>query len=207
MIRRRETADRYFSVYLGYPVSQVKPGEVVPVSCKRRLKPEVGWGYAVALWVQIFRGRAVISVRPDLFGALKRMLTERPTPRQLLTVQWRKKMSSLVGSEKAGGLSHVLYCEPGHLRSFRILGCRRLRMSDVDRYLKMSFKLTQTANPSVWQGILNETSRKASPSGFLKRGNWHPPPKLLPSVPCKMLLRRWAWILFRGIRAEAMVKP
>jgi len=149
MIGGRETVDRYFSVYLGYPVSQVKPGEVVPVSCKRRLKPEVGWRYAVVIWAQIFRGRAVISVRPDLFRALKRLLAERPTPRKLCTVKWCKKVGSLAGREGIGRLERVLYCDLEHHHPFDIPECRRLRVSDVGRFVEMKLHLNPNCDPDA----------------------------------------------------------
>jgi hypothetical protein len=149
MNKAREVIDHYFSVYLGLSVSQVKPGEVVPVSCKRRQKPEVGWGYAVAIWAQVFRGRAVISVPPGLFLALRRLLAERPTPLQLSTLVWRKKMGSLLGREEIGGLQRVLYCDEKQLQPFRIPECRRLRVSDVGRFVEMKLHLNPNCDPDA----------------------------------------------------------
>lgn len=147
MINARDILDRYFSVYLGTPVSQVKRGQVVPISCKRRLKPEIGWGYAVAIWVQVFRERAVISVRPDLFRALMSVLAEGSTPRQLSTLVWRKKMGSLLRREEIGGLQRVLYCDEQHLQPFRIPECRRLHVSDVGRFVEMKLRLNPNCDP------------------------------------------------------------
>jgi hypothetical protein len=147
MNKAREVIDRYFSLYLGFPVSQVKSGEVVPVSCKRRLKPEVGWGFAVPLWVQVFRGRAIFSVRPDLFLALKRLLAEGPTPRELCTLKWCKKVGSLAGREGIGRLERVLYCDFEHHHPFEIPECRRLRDSDVGRFVEMKLHLNPNCDP------------------------------------------------------------
>jgi hypothetical protein len=142
-----ETLDRYFSLYLGYPVSEVKRGQVVPVSCMWRLNPEKGWGFAVPLWAQIFRERAVISVRPDCFLALKRMLAEEPLPRQLYNLGWRRKLGSLIGQEDIGERQRVQYCDLKHFQSFRIPECRRLRVSDVKCFVKMKLDLYPNCDP------------------------------------------------------------
>jgi hypothetical protein len=113
------------------------------------LKPEIGWGYAVAIWAQVFRGRSVISVSPDLFLALKRLLAERPTPRELCTVKWRKKVGSLAGREGIGRLESALYCDLEHHHPFEIPECRRLRVSDVGRFVEMKLHLNPNCDPDA----------------------------------------------------------
>jgi len=138
---KEEIVDQYFSIYLCYPISQVEESQIIPVSCNRRLKPEVGWSHTVAIWVQIFRERAVISIRPDLFESLKKILIVVPEISQLYTLEWRKKIGSLIGSEETDGLVHVLYCTPVHLRLFQVPECRKLQDSDIELYLKMKLDL------------------------------------------------------------------
>lgn len=154
MIKTSDILDQYFSMYLGYPASQVKKGQIVPVSCKRRLKPETGWSFTVALWVQVFRGRAVISVHPGLFRALKGLLAERPTSRELCTLKWRKKMGFLTGREDIGRLERVLYCDLEHHHPFGGPECRKLRDSDVKRYIEMKLHLNPNCDSdSLARGI------------------------------------------------------
>lgn len=142
-----EIVDQYFSVYLGYPISQVGRDRVIPVSCKRRLKPEIGWGYTVAIWVHIFRQRAVISVQPNLFEALKKILAEGAMPDRLCTLEWRKKIGSLIRSKEIGTLNHVLYCSPERCQLFQVQGCRRLEDSDVEAFVKMKLNLYPECDP------------------------------------------------------------
>lgn len=144
---KEEIVDRYFSVYLDYPVSQVDLGQIIPVSSKRRLKEEIGWGCTVAIWVHIFRERAVISIRPDLFEALKKMLTEISSPSQLYTIEWRKKVGSFISSGEIGRLGHVLYYNLEHCRLFKAPGCRRLEDSDVNAFVRMKLNLYPECDP------------------------------------------------------------
>lgn len=162
--------DQYFSVYLGYPVSQVERGQVIPVSCERRLKPEIGWGYTVAIWVHIFRQRAVISVRPDLLEALKKMLAEGVTPSEFYTLEWRKKIGSLIGSEEIGKLSHVLYCSPERCQLFPVRGCRRLEDSDVKAFVKMKLDLNPECDPKCLARDIRRNIRDGIAFGVFQEG-------------------------------------
>lgn len=138
---KEEIVDQYFSIYLCYPISQVKEGQIIPAPCNRRLRPEIGWSHTVAIWVQIFRERAVISIRPDLLEPLKRLLIKAPEPSQLYTLEWQKKIGSLISLEETVGLVHVLYCTPGNLRLFQVPECRKLRDSDIELYVKTKLDL------------------------------------------------------------------
>ncbi len=143
-----DIVDQYFSEYLDYSISQVEMGQIIPVSSNRRLRAEIGWGYAVAIWIHIFKERAVISARPDLFESLKKILEEGISPAELYTLEWRKKIGSLIGSEEIGGVSHVLYCSPDHCRLFQIPECHRLRDSDVELFVKMKLDLYPECDPN-----------------------------------------------------------
>jgi GNAT superfamily N-acetyltransferase len=143
----QEDIDSYFSIYLCYPICKAKLGQVVPVSCERRLQPEIGWGYTVAIWVHITRGKAIISLKPSLFKNLNALFIKQPEPRQLYTLKWRKKIGSLIGSNDTGQLVHVLYCRPEKCRLFQIPECRRLLESDIEAYVKMKLNLYPSCEP------------------------------------------------------------
>jgi GNAT superfamily N-acetyltransferase len=162
--------DQYFSVYLGYPISQVREGQVISVSCKRRLKPGIGWGYTVTILVHISRQRAIISVRPDLFEALKKVLAEGVTPTELYTLEWRKKIGSLIGSEEIGTLTHVLYCSPKYWRLFRVHGCRRLEDSDVESFVKLKLDLYPECDPECLARDIQRNIKDGIAFGVFQEG-------------------------------------
>jgi len=142
-----ETLDRYFSVYLDHPISQVKPGEVIAVASSRREREEVGWGYTVAIWVHLWQARAIISVRPDLFEKLQALLAERPAPEELRTPEWRTRLGSLLKPGEQSRLVHVLYCRPERLRLFTRPECRQLREADVEAFVKLKLTLYPECDP------------------------------------------------------------
>lgn len=146
---KEKIIDQYFSIYLCYPVFQVRKGEIVVVPCSRRLKEEYGWSHVVTIWIHIFRERAVISVRPDLFEPLKKILIKTPEISELYTLEWRRKIGSLIHPEKTGDLVHILYCPPERLQLFENPHCRKLQDTDIDLYLKMKLDLYPAVEPNT----------------------------------------------------------
>jgi len=165
-----EILDQYFSVYLDYSVSKVECGQIILVSSKRRLRREIGWSHAVAVWVHIKGERAIISVRPDLFKSFKKMLREGLTLSQIYTLKWRKLIGSLTPSKETGALVYVLYCKPENLRLFHTPECRKLQGSDAVHYVRMKLDLYPGCDPKLLTKNIRRNIRDGIAFGVFQEG-------------------------------------
>ena len=141
MPNANDVIQRYFSQYLERDLATVKAGEIALVASDRRTKPETGWARAEAVWIHIFDGRAVVSVRPDLVSQLNQLLMECSDPNDLLLPDWHTKIARSLGMARIPGVSHILYCTPENLCVFECDGLRKLEIGDVDAFVGMKFRM------------------------------------------------------------------
>jgi len=141
--------ERYFSLYLGRELSCVPEGKIVLVPCRRREKPEAGWARAEAVWIHIYDAdrRAIISARPDLVAVLGPLLADCNEPTNLLSFDWREKVSDAIGAMRVPDISRILYCQPEGLRAFECQACRRLGLADIPAFVRMKLAMYPACDP------------------------------------------------------------
>ena len=141
MPNANDVIQRYFWQYLERDLTTVKASEIALVASDRRTKPETGWARAEAVWIHIFDGRVVVSVRPDLASQLNQLLIECSDPNYLLLPDWRTKIAQSLGMERIPEVSHIFYCLFENLHLFESDGLRRLDMGDASAFVEMKFKM------------------------------------------------------------------
>lgn len=142
-----EVIQRYFSLYLGRDMTTVRIGEIVVVPSDRRSEAEIGWATADVVWIHVFDGRCIVSVRPDLANVLSKLLKECNTLENLLLQEWRVRISQALGVRCIAGIVYILYCTSEFIRLFDCDGLRKLELTDIDAFVKMKLSMYPDCDP------------------------------------------------------------
>ena len=138
--------DKYHTETMGYPLAEVKPGEIHVVASERRFRKEEGFGVVFAFWMLLSYDRCVISVRPDLKEPIEEIVNDAADAKELFTEKYRNRIDeacrSILSADIVDRLrpsqSYGFYINQEHFRHFTVPGCRRLSEDDRDMIREMT---------------------------------------------------------------------